>query len=245
MEVRLIVDRPASGSWNMAVDHAMLVTAAETRSATLRFYEWIEPTVTLGYFQNYLSGDAHATSRSCPRLRRATGGGAIVHDCELTYALTVPTSQARDSDISSHWYRVMHQGLIKALAEIGLLADEVRESDPGRPTSYLCFQRRSIGDVVFQGHKICGSAQRRRHGALLQHGSLLLRRSRHAPELAGLGDLAHRPVAAGDVQQLWCRELVQQSGFDLIPGEWSESEMLEAQTVAAGQFASSAWNQKR
>jgi lipoate-protein ligase A len=245
MEVRLIVDRPASGSWNMAVDETLLASTAQTGSATLRFYAWAEPTVSLGYFQNYQSGDAHAASRVCPRLRRPTGGGAIVHDCELTYALAVPTSESRRLDASTHWYRAMHRALIRALERIGIPAEEVSQSEPSRPTSYLCFQRRSIGDVVVQGQKICGSAQRRTAGALLQHGSLLLGRSAHAPELAGLGDLAGSPMAAPDVQQRWCLELSAAAGFDFVPGPLSESELAQAQTTATNRFASPAWNQKR
>src|SRR5687767_13677741 len=90
--LRLLIDPPASGAWNMAVDEALLASAA-AGVATLRFYTWSQPTLSLGYFQHAHQRDAHAASRSCPLVRRASGGGAILHDRELTYSLAVPLRQ--------------------------------------------------------------------------------------------------------------------------------------------------------
>src|SRR5262245_41971693 len=98
MEARVIDCAAGGGAWNMAVDDVLLETMTPRDCAILRFYRWSEPTVTLGYFQHYSHGDLHATSRSCPRIRRTTGGGAIVHDHELTYSFV--TSLATRSDRS-------------------------------------------------------------------------------------------------------------------------------------------------
>ena len=89
-DVRLIIDPPLRGPWNMAVDEALLADDVETDAATLRFYRWSEPTLSLGYFQSYADRELHAASRGCAVVRRQSGGGAILHDRELTYSLVLP-----------------------------------------------------------------------------------------------------------------------------------------------------------
>src|SRR5262245_54691837 len=85
MLCRLIVDGAAGGPWNMAVDETLLESAAASGAASLRFYGWSEPTLSLGYFQRAAARQTHATSLGCPMVRRPSGGGAILHDWELTY----------------------------------------------------------------------------------------------------------------------------------------------------------------
>ncbi len=89
-DCRLIVHPPSPGAWNMAVDEALLMDAVENGVATLRFYQWSEPTLSLGYFQRYSDREQHAASRKCAVVRRQSGGGAILHDRELTYSLMLP-----------------------------------------------------------------------------------------------------------------------------------------------------------
>src|SRR6185295_18138238 len=88
--MRLLIDPPGGGAWNMAVDEALLETAATTGQATLRFYQWQEPTLSLGYFQSVADRQQHAASLDCPVVRRASGGGAILPDRELTYSVALP-----------------------------------------------------------------------------------------------------------------------------------------------------------
>lgn len=200
-DCRLIIDRPALGAWNMAVDEVLLADAAENGIATLRFYQWSEPTLSLGYFQRYEDRQPHAASRDCAAVRRQSGGGAILHDRELTYSLALPAGHPLAQQ-AEKLYTAVHRAFIDV---VGVLiagrdsrwACKLRERDSDRPTEvepFLCFQRRSRGDVVvfdekWSDWKVLGSAQRRRRGAILQHGSLLLEKSPAAPELAGLRDL--------------------------------------------------------
>ena len=93
-KARVIIDEPAPGVWNMAVDHALLETANATGLISLRFYAWSQPTLSLGYFQSRSHRQQHSASLACPLVRRSTGGGAIVHDQEITYSLCVPSNQA-------------------------------------------------------------------------------------------------------------------------------------------------------
>ena len=90
--LRVIVDPPADGAWNMAVDEALLLSDERT-GLTIRFYQWEEPTLSLGYFQSLAEREQHPPSVDCPMVRRASGGGAILHDRELTYSMVAPLDQ--------------------------------------------------------------------------------------------------------------------------------------------------------
>jgi lipoate-protein ligase A len=207
---RLIINPPAPGAWNMAVDEALLIDAAESDIATLRFYEWDEPTLSLGYFQAYGDRDGHTASRQCPCVRRQTGGGAIVHDREITYSLILPPSHPY-ARRTTELYALVHDAFIATLTNAisgdgrRIVLQRLQEMSKPRSDAepFLCFERRAIGDVVAMPWqtfddgvawnaneaKILGSAQRRSRGAILQHGSLLLQKSAAAPELAGLQDI--------------------------------------------------------
>lgn len=205
---RLIIDPPSTGSWNMAVDQAILETADKTGLVTLRFYQWSEPALSLGYFQNHADRNQHPSSLTCPMVRRRTGGGAIVHDRELTYSLCVPSNN-RWSSQNEELYDAIHKIIIGLLKEDGhstclhrdsktnsnveedaeMLQKKETSPSPVDPKAFLCFMRRSSGDVVFNGHKIVGSAQRRLKNSLLQHGSVLYGKSSFAPELSGINDI--------------------------------------------------------
>src|SRR5688572_3671775 len=89
---RLIIDPPARGAWNMAVDELLLEEACRGARA-LRLYQWSEATLSLGYFQAAAERTEHTASRDCPLVRRASGGGAIVHHRELTYCLAMPVAE--------------------------------------------------------------------------------------------------------------------------------------------------------
>ena len=182
----------------MAIDEAMLDFAEEQRAVVLRLYQWSEPTLSLGYFQRIAEREEHQPSRSLTLVRRATGGGAIVHHHDLTYALALPQSSA-DVGAAPAVYAAIHTAMVGWLNEMGLAARQwedtynlptpATQASGSSKTSFLCFHRRSTGDVVVGEHKVLGSAQRRSKEALLQHGSLLLATSEHAPTLIGLDDM--------------------------------------------------------
>jgi len=187
---RLIIDpQPNRGSWNMAVDEALLEAAVERSQCTLRWYRWDEATVSLGYFQ-----PAHALAEfpkfaSLPTVRRLSGGGAILHHHELTYSCALPAGHELSREPHS-LYENIHRRIIEVLSRHGISARLRGQDGQSTEKPFLCFGRRDPNDVVIQGHKILGSAQRRRRGAVIQHGSLLLKISEHAPEFPGIWDLA-------------------------------------------------------
>ncbi len=183
---RLLLDEaPGSGSWNMAVDAVLLETAVTEGLATFRWYRWAEPTLSLGYFQK--PEDVEALLPDLPRVRRMTGGGAILHDQEWTYSFAVPAEQ-RFYGHPEELYDRVHDAVIEVINGLGYALKRRGATGKAVPEPVLCFSRRDAHDVLLGEHKVLGSAQRRRKGAILQHGSLLWRASRLTPEHRGLED---------------------------------------------------------
>jgi lipoate-protein ligase A len=240
------MDGPASGAWQMAVDEVLLESAAQRQVATLRFYQWSEPTLSLGYFQRVAERTVHPASAGCAVVRRQTGGGAILHDRELTYSLTIPKQHPLARQTRG-LYNAVHDALVRVLHACAISAQRQPERvrHPAQPEPWLCFLRRSPGDILVGDAKICGSAQRRRSGAVLQHGSLLLEQSRFAPELPGLLELAGRPLAQASLATDWSREISHNLGFSLMVGELSPAEREAAGRLVREKYAHALWTGRR
>ena len=191
-ECDVYVDGALSGVENMQRDESALefVNRAPVRTV-VRIYRWETPTVSLGYFQK---DDAEIDVRleNCPRVRRVTGGGAILHDDEITYSCVLPSSHAL-SRLPIQIYSVVHSAIIELLSECGAGAamrqDKETSSSVSEEEPFLCFLRSDPRDVVMSDAKILGSAQRRRRSNVLQHGSVLLRASKLTPEIPGVLDI--------------------------------------------------------
>jgi lipoyl(octanoyl) transferase len=187
--LEVIVEAEArSGADNMAIDESLLVSAIEQGAETLRVYRWREPTVSLGYFQKDDDPVLKSRFAGLPSVRRLSGGGALLHDREITYSIALPDGHPL-ADAPTLLYDHVHAALVAMLNELGAPAS-VRGEKFSEPEPFLCFGRGDPRDIVLSGFKIVGSAQRRRKGAILQHGALLLERSPHAPEVPGLFDLS-------------------------------------------------------
>jgi lipoate-protein ligase A len=254
--IRLIVDPPAGGAWNMSLDEALLHQVSSGESPdTLRFYQWNEPTLSLGYFQSIRERQGHLASLNCPVVRRSSGGGAIVHDVELTYSLAM---RVANRFAARQLYDALHKSLLAVLDTWSIRAELFGQSErnPGAEASrgtdinraaFLCFQRRTPGDVIFREFKICGSAQRRLGHAVLQHGSLLLGQSPSAPELPGIRELrgGNGPNAASLIDP-WKMALEAELGCIFVSeGGWRPPELVSANHWLTDRFANSEWNLKR
>jgi lipoate-protein ligase A len=245
---RLIIDPPAQGTWNMAVDEALLESAGNG-ATTLRLYEWNEPTLSLGYFQAAADRAGHEASSACPLVRRASGGGAIVHHREMTYCLAVPIAE-RFGQAADALFATVHLALIEALAGLGIRA-QLHAASPARsasrppPPSFLCFQRRTPGDVLVGSAKIAGSAQRRQRGGLVQHGSILLAQSACAPELPGIAEVTGVRLSAQVLAPSFCERLAVRWGVDWNPAPLSAVENERASACERDRFASPTWTYRR
>jgi len=176
----LIIDPPMAGRANMEKDlELMEEVAGGACPPTLRIYRWDPPALSLGYFQDE---NEVADLEGCRRagidlVRRPTGGRAVVHCEELTYSIIVPEVHPfidRGSVLDT--YRSISRGLVTALNLVGITASLTpeRKGQAGlAPGS--CFDTPSAYEIQVQGKKVIGSAQLRRNGILLQHGTILFR----------------------------------------------------------------------
>ena len=163
----------SSGAWNMSVDEALLEHVREHGPA-LRFYGWERPTATLGYRQKAPDWLERARALGVDVVRRATGGGTVLHAADLTYSVVAPRAWPglpRDPHGSFAWIRDV---LLHGLAELGLAARPSAGSAQAS-RSALCFAAATGTEIDLLGVKLVGSAQRRTSYGFLQHGSIRLR----------------------------------------------------------------------
>jgi lipoate-protein ligase A len=236
-DVRVIVDpQPGSGTWNMAVDEALLEAAVGGAPPTLRLYTWSEATISLGYFQRQAPElEPGGRFHGLPSVRRLSGGGAILHHRELTYSCCLPSAHPLASD-PSRLYDELHRQIRQALAELGVWV-EPRGHSGGNDKPFLCFARGDRRDLVCRGFKVVGSAQRRRRGAVLQHGSILLRRSPFLPEFPGLFDLSPAEFEESQLTQRLAHHCGRVLGTIVCEGTLSPAEQALARHLADRKYA--------
>lgn len=177
-EWRLLVDEtPRSGAWNMAVDEALMESVATGDApATLRFYTWAPPCLSLGKRQPLSGVDLSRCRRDgVDVVRRATGGWAILHTDELTYSIAVRPEDPRANGAILDAYRKLSQGLVMGLSLLGAPAVMNPVALGGAQNlSAACFEVPSAYEITVGQRKLIGSAQTRPAGRVLQHGSLPL-----------------------------------------------------------------------
>ena len=175
---RLLVTPPGHGAWNMAVDEAILESVGEGHShPTLRLYAWSPACLSLGYAQPFRDVDRDCLeTHGWEVVRRITGGRAILHIDEVTYAVMAPYDEPRLAGNLLESYRRVSEALVHALSILGLPVQTHPLQTPGtkeepRP---VCFEVPSNYEITVNGKKIVGSAQARKKPGILQHGTLPL-----------------------------------------------------------------------
>lgn len=174
---RLVVDeRSLSGAWNMALDRALQLECAEGGSPpTLRLYGWARPTLTLGHFQSLDGIDlAACEAEGVDVVRRFTGGRAVLHDDEVTYAIVASESDGVPRGTAAS-YRYLCGALVEAYEELGVSA-ELTARPRGNRSSAACYLHATNADLSLGARKLSGSAQVWHRQTVLQHGSLVLSR---------------------------------------------------------------------
>ena len=227
---RLIIeDSPRSGAANMAVDESIAEAASGGDvPPTLRFYRWQSPTVSLGRFQKIADIDeARVAAQGYDLVRRATGGRAILHADELTYSVTGPVAEPQMAGGVMDAYLRFSNALLSGLIMLGLKAEKAgARARAGRELSAACFEMPSAYEITAGGRKLMGSAQSRRKGYVLQHGSLPL-----WGDVARLVDVLALPCAAKDHlrQQLRQQAVTLAEALELSP----DSDKLDFPRIAA------------
>jgi lipoyl(octanoyl) transferase len=259
----------ADGSYNMAVDAALLASVREGGAPVVRFYRWAPACLSFGRNQPAAGlYDRHrAAARRIGFVRRPTGGQAVLHDDEITYAVVAPVAMlGRPRDA----YRRINEALVVGLRALGVGAEVVGPPVPvpggaagaGTGWAAACFRRPESGEVVAGGRKLVGSAQRTEGRTILQHGSLLLGGSQAVAE-----DLLSAPGSdrrGGEMPAAWTTldaELGERppdhvliaaltrgfeglTGTSLAPAGLNEGEVLAARRLRE-RFASEAWTWRR
>ena len=258
---RLIDTGPLSGPENMAIDEALLRSFDPVSSApVLRLYGWTPSALSLGRFQK--AGEvldlARCTVENIPVVRRITGGGVIYHADELTYSLVCsphhipPAASIKDS------FRVLTAFLLAMYRRLGLSAgyavDRVEYPAKLGERTPFCFAGRETFDILVNGKKIGGNAQRRLKNVIFQHGSIpLVDRS-----LDGLGFMVEQPENfAGSVTSLASEGVAlppEQVRVTLVKG-WLETgsphlvpdvlmvrEQAETERLLVEKYLNPAWN---
>lgn len=237
----------------MALDEALLErVGACPDTVFVRTYGWQEPTLSLGYFQRQSQALAEPRWQSVPIVRRSTGGGAIWHDRELTYAVVLPADfpAAHPARVL---YRQVHRAIVELLREQGL--DARRRADAvGLPAfgvsdaqqrPVLCFAGADPEDIVASGFKVAGSAQRRRGKAILQHGSILLASSNRTPELRGACDLAAVSSDPREWSERVALRIAAALGVEPSLRDWPADVRRRALHLARTLYGETSWTARR
>jgi lipoate-protein ligase A len=205
------------GPMQMALDEVLLGSVTKP---TLRIYRWMGSCVTFGYFQRI--GEVRTVFPDLPLVRRWTGGGMVEHGSDLTFSLMIPKDDSAASMAPAIFYRELHGRIARWLSDI--LSQEVRLAREGDlRAGGACFVAPVSDDLLLEGRKILGGAQRRSEGALLYQGSI-----------QGVACMSWDP-------QGLARVLCTQFSATSLSGELSE----KALRLAGDRYGAVAWNEKR
>ena len=254
------------GATNMAIDEAILeAVAAGDSPPTLRFYGWKPACLSLGYAQQAAVADWEACAAfGWDVVRRPTGGRAILHVDELTYSVCAPEGEPRVAGTVLESYRRLSDALAEGLELMGLKPARARADGAGE-SGPACFDGPANYEITIAGRKLVGSAQARRLGVVLQHGSLPLTGDigRISRALAVEGEEARTAIARGLARQAITLEnsLGREISFaeaarfladgfrralnlELAPDELTVREWERARAIRAEKYGNRAWTRR-
>ena len=258
-----------SGAENMAIDEALLLTMAQDLNPqpVLRFYGWSPATLSLGYAQSYHKevDEEACLAEGIDVIRRPTGGRAVLHQYELTYSVIAPEHDPHVSGTVTESYLRISQALLTGLKAVGVPAEMVACGGLNEASSSACFDAPSWYELVVDGRKLVGSAQVRKEGMLLQHGSILLHfdadllfrllkfpneeiRQRlltgFKTKACALDEVWTHPIEREELEQEICSGFCEIMGIKLIRSQLTEQEKALEEEVLL-KYQSAEWTKKR
>lgn len=282
VEWRLIKDSYHNGFINMAVDEAIMIAHKNGLiSPTIRFYQWSPPAVSLGYFQDLKK---EINVKVCQDIgidivRRPTGGKAVLHDQELTYSFIIKENDPLVNDSILETYKKISGGIIRGLSYLGIKAELVPlrgklenhllgRSDKARihhlDFKSICFSVPSQYEVQVEGKKIVGSAQVRKGGVVLQHGSLLIKLEKdklfsvfNFPSVqireklkskfkaTSLEEILKRKIDFSELSNILPRGFEEEFGVRLVESKLTEPEENIFKDLLENKYLTYEWNYKR
>jgi lipoyl(octanoyl) transferase len=162
VEVWDFLESPAGdAATNMATDEVLLRTAAQRNRPLLRVYSWLKPAISIGYFQKFPQSDREV-------VRRPTGGGLVYHGEDTTFTVVAPPGHPLHRMRTADAYCAIHEAVARVTGA------ELQQTGKAQG-QYECFQKPVAGDVMVEGRKLAGGAQRRNRGGMLHQGSIAAR----------------------------------------------------------------------
>ncbi len=230
----------------MALDHALAVCSQQGQGV-LRLYSWIEATVSFGRNEpaRGLYDRTNAADQGIEFVRRPTGGRAVLHSNEVTYAIVVPVRALGGPRAS---YVEINRGLAKGLSSIGAAVTVTDHGKTLSPDAGACFGAPAPGEIIADERKLVGSAQLRVGDALLQHGSILIDGDQSLlNQLTGkLHDTVH-PATLRSMLGIVHQDQVTFSVIDglkhVLGGSWEEGEYLSGERNEAGRLERQRYSQ--
>lgn len=213
---------PRSGPLNMALDEAMLTAA---RGPWMRVYQWIEPTISIGFSQEV--DRVQPEHRHWPLVRRWTGGGVVVHDGDWTYTLAAPQGSALCEMRAPDSYRLIHEAMVAALLECGIEGCTLQPESTSDGMG-VCFVEPAKFDVVWQEQKIAGAAQRRAKAGFLHQGTV---QPLQVPEGFGAKFAQHLAVEVNMVTQDAAESSLMPSALDLAARKYGRREWTQHRSI--------------
>lgn len=258
-----------TGARNMAVDESILESVSSgDAQPTLRLYSWEPPCLSLGYAQPFADVDVERVGeRGWSIVRRPTGGRAILHTDELTYAVIAPINHPDLAGGVVASYKRLSQALMLGLELIGLdvrVAPEIRLTDQER-NNPVCFEVPSSYEIKVAGRKLLGSAQVRRVKAVLQHGTLPLwgditricdvlhfadeqareeAKARVRSRAALVSDLVDAVVSWEAAADALVQGFIGALGWELEEADLSDRELERASELQASRYANPHWTRR-
>jgi len=266
---RFIISNYAEGSWNMAVDEALLSEVSSRSSPpTIRVYGWEPPCLSLGVAQPISDIDLDSLQQNgWSIVRRQTGGRAILHTDELTYSIMAPKDHPLVQGSILDSYKRLSKGLLQTLKLLGVDAMAQKQYSTITPANKgaVCFEVPSNYELTISGKKLIGSAQARKYEGVLQHGSIplfgdisrivdvlnyaneILREEakiRVLSRAATIESVSGKLFVFEEAAQLFKKAFQTEFNLDFFDGTLSDNENILATDLQQSKYASKTWTER-